>query len=80
MGTDPWDPLGQALAYPSSVKKQRGRWIGMWYAADGSRPSKVLVLVKDMTKSDARAVVNKIVTEVQTPSGTKLGSGRLVSS
>ncbi len=47
-----------------SVKKQRGRWVGMWYADDGGRKSKVLGLVKDLTKSDARAAVNKIVTEV----------------
>jgi len=48
-----------------SVKKQRGRWIGMWYA-DGGRKSKVLGLVKDLSKSDARAAVNRIVTEVDT--------------
>ena len=46
-----------------SVKKQRGRWIGMFYA-DGGRKSKVLGLVKDLSKSDARAAVNRIVTEV----------------
>jgi integrase len=48
-----------------SVKKQRGRWIGMWYEADGGRKSKSLGLVKDMTKSDARAAVNRIVAEVK---------------
>ena len=43
-----------------SVKKQRGRWIGMYYA-DGGRKSKVLGLVKDLTKSEARAAINRIV-------------------
>src|ERR1700722_1794200 len=47
-----------------SIKKQRGRWVGMWYA-DGGRKSKSLGLVKDMTKSDARAAVNRIVGEVK---------------
>jgi hypothetical protein len=48
-----------------SVKKQRGRWIGMWYETDGDRKSKSLGLVKDMSKSDARAAVNRIVAEVK---------------
>jgi hypothetical protein len=47
------------------IKKQRGRWIGMYYEADGGRRSKSLGLVKDMTKSDARAAVNRIVAEVK---------------
>jgi hypothetical protein len=46
-----------------SVKKQRGRWVAMWWV-DRTRKSRVIGLVKDMTKSDARAVVDKIVTEV----------------
>jgi len=46
------------------IKKQRGRWIGMWYV-DGGRKSKSLGLVKDMTKSDARAAVNRIVAEAK---------------
>jgi hypothetical protein len=46
-----------------SVKKQRGRWVAMWWV-DGGRKSRVLGLVKDMTKSDARAAVDRIVTEV----------------
>jgi integrase len=46
-----------------SVKKQRGRWVAMWWV-DGGRKSRVLGLVKDMTKSDARAAVNRIVAEV----------------
>ena len=48
-----------------SVKKQRGRWIGMWYEADGGRKSKSLGLVKDISKSDARTAVNRIVAEVK---------------
>src|ERR1017187_1351177 len=46
-----------------SVKKQRGRWVAMWWV-DRSRKSRVLGLVKNMTKSDARAEVDRIVTEV----------------
>src|ERR1035438_9695341 len=45
-----------------SVKKQRGRWVAMWWV-DHSRKSRVIGLVKDMTKSDARAVVDRIVAE-----------------
>ncbi len=46
-----------------SVKKQRGRWVAMWWV-DRRRKSRVIGLVKDMTKSDARAEVDRIVTEV----------------
>ena len=46
-----------------SVKKQRGRWVAMWWV-DRSRKSRVIGLVKDITKSDARAVVDRIVAEV----------------
>ena len=46
-----------------SVKKQRGRWVAMWWV-DRRRKSRVIGLVKDMTKSEARAVVDGIVTEV----------------
>ena len=46
-----------------SVKKQRGRWVAMWWV-DRRRKSRVLGLVKDMTKSDARAAVDRIVAEV----------------
>lgn len=42
------------------VRKQRGRWIGMWYA-DGKRKSKVVGSVKDITKSKAREEVSKII-------------------
>ena len=42
-----------------SVRKQRGRWIGMWYA-DGKRKSRVLGNVKDMTKGKAKEEVGKL--------------------
>src|SRR5580658_10282231 len=42
------------------VRKQRGRWIGMWYV-DGERKSKVVGSIRDMTKSKAREKVAKIV-------------------
>lgn len=44
------------------LRKQRGRWLGMWWA-DGKRKSRVLGFVKDMTKSKAREEVGKIVAE-----------------
>jgi len=44
------------------IKKQRGRWIGMWWV-DGGRKSKVLGFVKEMSKSKAREAVNRIVAE-----------------
>ena len=43
-----------------SVRKQRGRWIGMWYSG-GKRKSKVVGSVKDMTKGKAREEVARIV-------------------
>jgi integrase len=46
-----------------SVKKQNGRWVGMWWQ-EKSRKSRVLGLVKDMTKSEARMKVDQIVTEL----------------
>lgn len=46
-----------------SVKKQRGRWVAMWWV-DRRRKSRVVGLVKDMSKSEARAEVDKIVREV----------------
>src|SRR5206468_1095612 len=46
-----------------SVKKQRGRWVAMWWV-DRRRKSRVIGLVKDMTKSDAREAVDRIVAEV----------------
>jgi integrase len=42
------------------VRKQRGRWIGMWYA-DGKRRSQVVGSVKDTTKGEAREEVAKII-------------------
>jgi integrase len=42
------------------VRKQRGRWIGMWHA-DGKRISRVVGSVRDMTKSKAREEVARIV-------------------
>jgi integrase len=42
------------------VRKQRGRWIGFW-RVQGCRKSRVLGFVKDMTKSEAREAVGKIV-------------------
>jgi len=36
-----------------SVKKQRGRWVGLWWDNNSHR-CRVLGLVKDMTKSEAR--------------------------
>ena len=42
------------------VRRQRGRWIGTWYA-DGKRRSQVVGSVKDMTKSEAREEVARII-------------------
>ncbi len=47
-----------------SVKKQRGRWIAMWWEGP-NRKSRAIGLVKDMTKSDARMVVGQIVQEIE---------------
>jgi len=44
------------------VRKQHGRWIGMWYA-DGKRKSKVVGLINEMTKGKAREEVAKIVAD-----------------
>src|SRR5580658_2330316 len=44
------------------VRKQRGRWIGSW-TVDGKRGSQVVGLIKDMTKTEDREKVAKIVTE-----------------
>jgi integrase len=52
------------------VRKQRGRWIGLWYE-NGKKKSRVVGLIKDMTKGEAREAVHKIVAEIcakqQTP-------------
>jgi hypothetical protein len=47
-----------------SVKKYRGRWIATWWD-NHSRKSRVIGLVKEMTKSEARAVVQGIIAETE---------------
>jgi integrase len=47
-----------------SVAKRRGRWIGMWWE-DHSRKSRVIGLAKDMTKSEAWAVVSGKIAEIE---------------
>ena len=42
------------------VRKQRGRWVGMWYV-DGKRKSKVVGSVREMTKGKAREEVARII-------------------
>jgi hypothetical protein len=42
------------------VRKQRGRWYGLWYE-EGKKKSQVIGLVKDLTKSQAREAVQAIV-------------------
>jgi hypothetical protein len=44
------------------VRKQRGRWIGLWYE-DGKKKSRVIGLIKEMTKGEAREAVSRIITE-----------------
>jgi integrase len=44
------------------VRKQRGRWIGLWYEG-GRKKSKVIGLIKEMTKGEAREAVSKILAE-----------------
>jgi integrase len=44
------------------VKKQRGRWIGMYWL-DGARKSKVLGFVKEMSKTEARDKIRRLVEE-----------------
>ena len=44
------------------IKKQRGRWIGMWWV-DGARKSKVLGFVKDLSKTEARDAIRQLVEE-----------------
>ena len=46
------------------VRKQRGRWRGLWYEG-GVQRSKVLGFVKDMTKGEARETVARIVAETK---------------
>ncbi len=46
-----------------SVKKQHGRWVAMWWV-DRKRKSRVLGLVRKISKSEARAAVDRTVQEV----------------
>jgi integrase len=58
------------------VRKQRGRWMGLWYV-NGVKKSRVVGLVKDMTKGEARDAVVEIVKEErakqETSKETKFG-------
>jgi site-specific recombinase XerD len=45
---------------PGGVRKQRGRWMGLWYE-DGVKKSKVLGLCSEMTKTEAREAITEIV-------------------
>lgn len=47
-----------------SVKKQGGRWVASWWDHHG-RKSRVIGLVKDLTKSEARVAVGKIIAEME---------------
>jgi hypothetical protein len=42
------------------VRKQRGRWVGLW-REDGTKKSRVVGFVKDMTKGEAREAVANII-------------------
>jgi integrase len=53
-----------------SVKKQDGRWVGMWWEGK-NRKSRVLGLVRDMTKSDARRAVEVLATEANKRAGRR---------
>src|SRR5438045_3849336 len=44
------------------VRKQRGRWIGIWWV-DGKKKSRVVGFVKEMSKTKAREEVARIVAE-----------------
>lgn len=55
------------------VRKQRGRWIGLWYE-NGIKKSKVLGPCTEMTKGGARDAVGKIVaTRRHATNGTSFG-------
>jgi integrase len=47
-----------------SVRKQRGRWVGLWWE-NHSRKCRVIGLVRDMTKSEAWAVVSGKIAEIE---------------
>lgn len=46
------------------VRKQNGRYYGLWHE-NGKKKSRVIGMVKDMTRSEARDAVLKIVLEVR---------------
>jgi integrase len=46
-----------------SLKKQKGKWVGMFYDSTGSHRSRVLGTLKSMSKTQARAAVNKFANE-----------------
>jgi integrase len=46
-----------------SLKKQKGKWVGMFYDSTGSHRSRVLGTLKSMSKTQARAAVNKFADE-----------------
>ena len=46
-----------------SLKKQKGKWVGMFYDSTGSHRSRVLGPVKSMTKTQARTAVNRFADE-----------------
>jgi integrase len=60
------------------VRKQRGRWIGLW-RVDGKKQSRVLGFVKDMSKGDAREAVQKIVA-AERAEGNPAAFGQFVKS
>ena len=60
------------------VRKQRGRWIGLW-RVDGKKQSRVLGFVKDMSKGDAREAVQKIV-GAERAKGNPAAFGQFVES
>src|SRR5438105_1353539 len=56
------------------VRKQKGRWVGLWYE-DGVKKSRTLGSMKDMTKGEAREAVAKIVAaKRQTGEAVKFGA------
>ena len=46
-----------------SLKRQKGKWVGMFYDSTGSHRSRVLGPVKSLTKTQARLAVNKFADE-----------------
>ncbi len=60
-----------------SVVKQRGRWKGYWYE-NGVRKTRIIGLVKDMTKGEAKATVMKIVAEHRQVESGSLNFGQFI--